>query len=71
MAPLPYLVLLCVVSCVVAVATSLIMRAIGYADQATIGAAVAAAMSSGVMVSAWIARGGAEDEDDERGAVGD
>ena len=63
MAPLPYLVLLCVVSCVVAVATSLIMRAIGYADQATIGAAV--------MVSAWIARGGAEDEDDEREAVGD
>jgi len=71
MAPLPYIILLCVVSCVVAVSTSLIMRAIGYADQATIGAAVAAAASSGVMVSAWIARGAAEDEDDETEAVGD
>ncbi len=71
MAPLPYLVLLCVVSCVVAVATSLIMRAIGYADQATIGAAIAAATSSSVMISVWFARGGAEDEDDEREAVGD
>lgn len=71
MAPLPYIVLLCVVSCVVAVATSLVMRAIGYADQATIGAAVAAAASSGVMVSVWIARCDAEDEDDETEAVGD
>lgn len=65
MAPLPYLVLLCVVSCLVAVATSLIMRAIGYADQATIGAAVAGATSSAAMVAVWIARGAAEDDEVE------